>query len=71
MKKQKKEKVEGKVIEALPDATFKVELENGNQVLAYVAGRLKLYKIKIVPGDEVVVELSPYDKNRGRIIFRK
>jgi translation initiation factor IF-1 len=67
----KKEVVEGIVIENLPDTTFRVRLENGNEVLAYLSGKMRVNYIKIVPGDEVVVELSPYDKTRGRIIKRK
>jgi translation initiation factor IF-1 len=66
----KKEIVKGKVIEALPELTFKVELENGRTVLAYVSGKMRLNFIKVIPGDEVMVELSPYDKNKGRIIKR-
>ncbi len=69
--KMKKEIVEGIVIEALPDTTFKVQLKNGGEVLAYLSGKMRINYIKIVPGDEVVVELSPYDKRRGRIIKRK
>jgi translation initiation factor IF-1 len=66
----KKEVVKGKVIEALPELTFKVELEDGRTVLAYVSGKMRLNFIKVIPGDEVMLELSPYDKNRGRIIKR-
>jgi translation initiation factor IF-1 len=66
----KKEIVKGKVIEALPELTFKVELEDGRTVLAYVSGRMRLNFIKIIPGDEVIIELSPYDKNKGRIVKR-
>jgi len=66
----KKEIVKGKVIEALPELTFKVELENGRTVLAYVSGKMRLNFIKVIPGDEVMIELSPYDKNKGRIIKR-
>jgi translation initiation factor IF-1 len=66
----KKEIVKGKVIEALPELTFKVELENGRTVLAYVSGKMRLNFIKVIPGDEVMVELSPYDKTKGRIIKR-
>jgi len=66
----KKEIVKGKVIEALPELTFKVELEDGRTVLAYVSGKMRLNFIKVIPGDEVMVELSPYDKNKGRIIKR-
>jgi len=66
----KKEVVKGKVIEALPELTFKVELEDGRTVLAYVSGKMRLNFIKVIPGDEVMIELSPYDKNKGRIVKR-
>ncbi len=62
--------VEGTVIEPLPNAMFRVELENGHRILAHVSGKMRMYYIKIMPGDKVVVELSPYDPNRGRIIYR-
>jgi len=65
-----KETVEGKVIESLPNATFKVELNDGRIILAYVSGKMRLNLIKVIPGDKVLVELSPYDKTRGRIIRR-
>ncbi len=61
----------GIVIESLPNATFRVELEDKREVLCHVGGKLRLYKIKILPGDKVVVELSPYDEKRGRIILRQ
>jgi translation initiation factor IF-1 len=61
----------GKVIESLPNANFKVLLEEGKEILCHVAGKLRMYKIKILPGDEVEVEISPYDEKRGRIIKRK
>ncbi len=63
-------KIQGKVIEALPNATFRVELEDKRKVLAHLAGRLKLHNIKVLPGDIVTVELSPYDETRGRIVYR-
>jgi translation initiation factor IF-1 len=66
----KKEKFEGKVIESLPDATFKVELDDGRIILAYVSGKMRLNLIKVIPGDRVLVEISPYDQKRGRIIKR-
>jgi translation initiation factor IF-1 len=66
----KKEIVKGKVIEALPELTFRVELEDGRTVLAYLSGKMRLNFIKVIPGDEVMIELSPYDKNKGRIIKR-
>jgi translation initiation factor IF-1 len=62
--------VEGTVIEPLPNAMFRVELPNGHKVLAHVSGKMRLHYIKILPGDKVVVELSPYDLTRGRIIYR-
>ena len=62
--------VEGKVVETLPNTTFKVELENGHQILATISGKLRMNYIKILPGDKVKVELSPYDLNRGRITWR-
>jgi translation initiation factor IF-1 len=62
--------VEGKVIEPLPNAMFKVELDNGHQVLAHISGKMRMHFIKILPGDKVTLELSPYDLNRGRIIYR-
>lgn len=62
--------VEGTVIEPLPNAMFKVELENGHQVLAHVSGKIRMHFIRILPGDKVTVELSPYDLTRGRITYR-
>ncbi|MDP8269561.1 MAG: translation initiation factor IF-1 [Candidatus Tenebribacter davisii] len=62
--------VEGVVKEALPNTTFKVELENGHVILAHSSGRMRMHYIKILPGDKVKVELSPYDLNRGRIVYR-
>ncbi|MGD0622131.1 MAG: translation initiation factor IF-1 [Thermacetogeniaceae bacterium] len=62
--------VEGKVIEALPNAMFRVELENGHRVLAHVSGKIRMNFIRILPGDKVTVELSPYDLTRGRIVYR-
>ena len=70
MPKEEPIRVEAVVKEALPNATFKVELENGHQVLAYVSGKMRMNFIRILPGDKVVVELSPYDLSRGRIIYR-
>lgn len=63
--------VEAKVIEILPNTKFKVELENGHMVLAHVSGKIRINNIRILPGDKVVVELSPYDLSRGRIVYRK
>ena len=62
--------VEGKVVETLPNAMFKVELENGHQVLGHISGKLRMNFIKILPGDKVTIELSPYDLTKGRIIWR-
>ena len=62
--------VAGTVVEALPNTNFKVELENGHQILAHISGKLRMNYIKILPGDKVKVELSPYDLSRGRIIWR-
>ena len=63
--------VEGKVLETLPNAMFRVELEKGHIVLAHISGKMRMHFIKILPGDKVTVELSPYDLSRGRIIFRE
>jgi len=62
--------VEGKVVEALPNAMFRVELDNGHKVLAYVSGKMRMHFIRILPGDRVTLELSPYDLSRGRVTFR-
>ncbi len=62
--------VEGKVLEKLPNAMFKVELENGHVVLAHISGKLRMNFIRILPGDKVTIELSPYDLDKGRIIWR-
>jgi translation initiation factor IF-1 len=71
MPKQDTIEVEAKVIEPLPNTMFRVELANGHKVLAYLSGKMKMNLIKILPGDEVTVQLSPYDLTRGRIIYRK
>ena len=63
-------RVEGKVLEALPNAVFRVELENGHKVMAHVSGRMRMNFIRILPGDQVTVELSPYDLAKGRIVYR-
>ena len=63
--------VEGVVVETLPNTTFKVELENGHQILGHISGKLRMNYIRILPGDKVTVELSPYDLTRGRITWRK
>ena len=70
MSKEDVIEVEGTVVEALPNTNFKVELENGHQVLAHISGKLRMNYIKILPGDKVKSELSPYDLNRGRITWR-
>lgn len=70
MAKEEKIELEGKVIEALPNTTFLVELENGHQITAHVSGKIRMYYIRILPGDRVTVELSPYDLTRGRITYR-
>lgn len=62
--------VEGKVIEALPNAMFQVELDNGHRILAHISGKLRMNFIRILPGDRVTLELSPYDLTRGRIVWR-
>jgi translation initiation factor IF-1 len=72
-KEEKKEKgivVEGTVEEALPNAMFRVKLDTGHEVLAHVSGKMRMHFIRILPGDRVKIELSPYDLTRGRIIFR-
>ncbi|MFB0524651.1 MAG: translation initiation factor IF-1 [Phycisphaerae bacterium] len=63
-------RLQAKVTEALPNAMFRVELENGHQVLAHVSGKMRMNFIRILPGDTVTVEMSPYDLNRGRIVLR-
>ena len=63
-------KLEAKVVEALPNAMFRVELENGHQILAHVSGKMRMHFIRILPGDTVTVEMSPYDLTRGRIVLR-
>jgi translation initiation factor IF-1 len=69
--KEESIEVEGTVVEPLPNAMFRVELENGHRVLAHISGKMRMHFIKILPGDKVTVELSPYDLSRGRIIYRK
>jgi translation initiation factor IF-1 len=70
MAKEETITVEGKVIEPLPNAMFRVELDNGHIVLAHISGKMRMHFIKILPGDKVTLELSPYDLNRGRITYR-
>ena len=67
---QEKLVLDGKIIEALPNTSFKVELENGHTVLAYLSGKMRKYYIRVLLGDKVRVELSPYDLDRGRIVYR-
>jgi translation initiation factor IF-1 len=71
MSKEEAIQVEGNVIEALANTQFRVELETGHQVMAHVAGKMRKHFIRIVPGDRVVVEVSPYDFKRGRIVYRE
>ncbi|MEK6732104.1 MAG: translation initiation factor IF-1 [Candidatus Omnitrophota bacterium] len=70
MPKEESIEVEGTVVESLPNAMFRVELENGHKVLAHVSGKMRMNFIKILPGDKVKMELSPYDLTRGRITYR-
>ena len=70
MAKEEAIEVEGQVVESLPNAMFRVELANGHRVLAHVCGKMRMHFIRILPGDRVKVELSPYDVTRGRITFR-
>ncbi len=71
MTKEEKIEVDGKVLEAYPNAMFKVEIDGKHQVLAHISGKMRMHYIKILPGDKVKVELSPYDLTRGRITFRE
>ncbi len=71
MPKEEAIEVEGTVLEPLPNAMFRVELENGHKVLAHISGKMRMHYIKILPGDKVRVELSPYDLSRGRITYRE
>lgn len=70
MAKEESIRVDGTVLETLPSATFQVELEHGHIILAHISGRMRMHFIKILPGDKVTVELSPYDLTRGRIVYR-
>ena len=70
MSKQDVIEVEGTILEALPNAMFQVQLVNGNTILAHISGKIRMNFIKILPGDKVTVELTPYDLNRGRITYR-
>ncbi|AFZ68508.1 translation initiation factor IF-1 [Deinococcus peraridilitoris] len=64
-------RAEGVVLEALPNTTFKVQLDGGQELLAYISGKMRIHYIRILPGDRVVLEISPYDTSRGRIVYRK
>ena len=70
MSKEDVIEVEGTVVDTLPGAQFKVELENGHEILAHVSGKIRMHYIRILPGDKVTIEISPYDLTRGRITFR-
>ncbi len=70
MAKEEAIEVQGKILDTLPNAMFKVELDNGHVVLAHISGKMRMHFIKILPGDRVTVELSPYDLTRGRITYR-
>lgn len=70
MAKEQPIRVDGTIIETLPNAAFRVELESGHQVLAHISGKMRMHFIRILPGDKVTVELSPYDLTRGRITYR-
>jgi translation initiation factor IF-1 len=70
MTKKERIEVEGKVIAVLPNTMFRVELANGHQVLAHISGKMRKHYIKILPGDRVLIELSPYDLSRGRVTYR-
>ena len=71
MAKQDVLELEGEILEALPNAMFQVRLENGHEVLGHISGKMRMNYIKILPGDKVTVEVSPYDLSRGRIVYRK
>ncbi|MBB6100160.1 translation initiation factor IF-1 [Deinobacterium chartae] len=74
-KREKKEsdtiRAEGVITEALPNTTFRVQLDSGHDILAYISGKMRIHYIRILPGDRVVLEISPYDPSRGRIVYRK
>jgi translation initiation factor IF-1 len=70
MSKEEPIEVEGTIVEPLPNAMFRVKLENGHVVLGHISGKMRMHYIRILPGDKVKLELSPYDLNRGRIVFR-
>jgi len=70
MAKEAPIRVEAEVVESLPNATFRLKLENGHEVLGHISGKMRMFYIRITPGDKVTVELSPYDLNKGRIVHR-
>jgi translation initiation factor IF-1 len=70
VKKEKKIRKSGVIVEALPSANFRVKLDNGKEILCHLAGKMRMYRIKVLPGDKVTVEMSPYDDQRGRIVYR-
>ena len=70
MSKEETIQMQGEIVETLPNATFRVKLENGHLVLAHISGKMRMHYIRILPGDKVTVELTPYDLTRGRIVFR-
>lgn len=70
MVKEEPLQVVGTIIESLPNATFRVELDNGHKILAHISGKMRMHYIKILPGDKVTIEMSPYDLSKGRIIYR-
>ena len=70
MTKEETIQMQGEIVETLPNATFRVKLENGHVVLGHISGKMRMHYIRILPGDKVTVELTPYDLSRGRIVFR-
>ena len=70
MKKEEKLRVDGVILQALPNANFKVKMKNGHEVLAHVSGKMRMYYIKLLPGDKVLMEISPYDLDKARIVQR-
>ena len=70
MAKEETLRIDGKVVEVLPNAMFRVELENGHEVIAHISGKMRMHYIKILPGDKVKLEMSPYDLSKGRIVYR-
>jgi translation initiation factor IF-1 len=70
MSKEEVIQMQGEIMETLPNATFRVKLENGNVILGHISGKMRMHYIRILPGDKVTVELTPYDLTRGRIVFR-